>query len=48
MNRLDLTKASEVELYSYQISLLTLINHMREELVRVKEKLERVKEKGNQ
>jgi hypothetical protein len=48
MNKLDLTQANQMELYSYQIALLTMINHMREELVRVKEKLEQVKEKGSQ
>jgi hypothetical protein len=40
MQKLDLTHAREMELYSYQIALLTMINNCNLE---IKEKLAKVK-----
>ena len=39
MHKLDLTHAKEMELYSYQIALLTMINNCNLELTRIKSKL---------
>ena len=43
MNKLDLTHAKEMELYSYQIALLTIINNCNLEITRIKGKLAKVK-----
>jgi hypothetical protein len=43
MHKLNLTHAREMELYSYQIALLTMINNCNLELTRIKEKLAKVK-----
>ena len=43
MHKLDLTHAREMELYSYQIALLTMINNCQLELTRIKSKLAKVK-----
>ena len=43
MHKLDLTHAKEMELYSYQIALLTMINNCQLELTRIKSKLAKVK-----
>jgi len=45
MQKLDLTHAREMELYSYQIALLTMVNNCNLELTRIKEKLAQVKKK---
>ena len=42
MQKLDLTHAREMELYSYQIALLTVVNNCNLELTRVKAKLAKV------
>ena len=43
MHKLDLTHAKEMELYSYQIALLTIINNCNLEITRIKGKLSKVK-----
>ena len=43
MHKLDLTHAKEMELYSYQIALLTIINNCNLEITRIKGKLAKVK-----
>ena len=43
MHKLDLTHAREMELYSYQIALLTMVNNCQLELTRIKSKLAKVK-----
>ena len=45
MHKLDLTHAREMELYSYKIALLTMINNCQLELTRIKSKLAQVKKK---
>jgi len=45
MQKLDLTHAREMELYSYQIALLTMINNCQLELTRIKSKLATVQKK---
>ena len=45
MHKLDLTHAKEMELYSYQIALLTMINNCNLELTRIKSKLATVQKK---
>ena len=45
MQKLDLTHAREMELYSYQIALLTMVNNCQLELTRIKSKLAQVKKK---
>ena len=45
MHKLDLTHAKEMELYSYQIALLTIINNCNLELTRIKSKLATVQKK---
>ena len=45
MHKLDLTHAKEMELYSYQIALLTIINNCNLELTRIKSKLAQVQKK---
>ena len=45
MHKLDLTHAKEMELYSYQIALLTMINNCQLELTRIKSKLATVQKK---
>ena len=45
MHKLDLTHANEMELYSYQIALLTMINNCQLELTRIKSKLATVQKK---
>jgi len=45
MNKLDLTHAKEMELYSYQIALLTIINNCNLEITRIKGKLAQVQKK---
>ena len=48
MQKLDLTHAREMELYSYQIALLTMVNNCNLEITRVKAKLQKVqKERGD-
>ena len=48
MHKLDLTHAREMELYSYQIALLTIVNNCQLELTRIKSKLAKVqKEREN-
>ena len=42
MHKLDLTHAREMELYSYQIALLTIVNNCQLELTRIKSKLAKV------
>ena len=42
MHKLDLTHAREMELYSYQIALLTMVNNCNLEITRVKAKLQKV------
>ena len=42
MHKLDLTHAREMELYSYQIALLTMINNCNLEITRIKSKLAKV------
>ena len=42
MQKLDLTHAREMELYSYQIALLTMVNNCNLEITRVKAKLQKV------
>ena len=48
MQKLDLTHAREMELYSYQIALLTMVNNCNSELARVKAKLETLKKEEKQ
>ena len=43
MHKLDLTHAKEMELYSYQIALLTIINNCNLEITIIKGKLAKVK-----
>ena len=45
MQKLDLTHAREMELYAYQIALLTIINNCNLELTRIKAKLATVQKK---
>ena len=45
MHKLDLTHAREMELYSYQIALLTMVNNCQLELTRIKSKLATVQKK---
>ena len=45
MQKLDLTHAREMELYSYQIALLTMVNNCQLELTRIKSKLATVQKK---
>ena len=42
MHKLDLTHAKEMELYAYQIALLTMVNNCNLEITRVKAKLQKV------
>jgi len=42
MQKLDLTHAKEMELYAYQIALLTMVNNCNLEITRVKAKLQKV------
>ena len=46
MQKLDLTNAKEMELMSYQIALLTMVNNFNLELTRVKAKLEEIKKRS--
>ena len=45
MHKLDLTHAKEMELYAYQIALLTMVNNCNLELTRIKAKLATVQKK---
>ena len=45
MYKLNLKEASQSELYSYQIALLTMVNNCNLEIERVKSKLEQLKKK---
>ena len=42
MQKLDLEQSNQVELYSYQIALLTMVNNCNLEITRVKAKLQKV------
>jgi len=48
MQKLDLEQSNQVELYSYQIALLTMVNNCNSELARVKAKLETLKKEEKQ
>jgi hypothetical protein len=44
-HKINLEQANEFELMSYQIALMTVVSNINEELLRVKEKLAKVKKK---
>ena len=44
-HKINLEQSNEFELMSYQIALMTVVSNINEELLRVKEKLAKVKQK---